>query len=78
MDLIRRTKSAVRELDNLQYRRMKKILMVESHHDNSNKLEQANGPSSSVSDEYPSEESQVRSKHMEEVPLPASYRNQIL
>ena len=28
MDLIHRTKNAVRDLDNLQYRRMKKILMV--------------------------------------------------
>ena len=27
LDLIQRTKGAVRELDNLQYRRMKKILM---------------------------------------------------
>lgn len=30
LDLINRTKSAVRELDNLNYRKMKKILMVES------------------------------------------------
>ena len=30
LDLIQRTKEAVRELDNLQYRRMKKILMVDS------------------------------------------------
>lgn len=30
MDLINRTKSAVRELDNLNYRKMKKILMVEN------------------------------------------------
>ena len=30
IDLIERTKAAVRELDNLNYRRMKKILMVES------------------------------------------------
>ena len=29
VDLIQRTKDAVRELDNLQYRRMKKILMVD-------------------------------------------------
>lgn len=29
LDLIQRTKDAVRELDNLQYRRMKKILMVD-------------------------------------------------
>lgn len=30
MDLIQRTKAAVRELDNLNYRKMKKILMVDS------------------------------------------------
>jgi len=29
VDLIQRTKDAVRELDNLQYKRMKKILMVD-------------------------------------------------
>ncbi|GAB6030346.1 hypothetical protein CHUAL_006011 [Chamberlinius hualienensis] len=31
LDLIHRTKAAVRELDNLNYRKMKKILMVDSH-----------------------------------------------
>ncbi|XP_061787568.2 serine/threonine-protein kinase TAO1-like [Nerophis lumbriciformis] len=31
MDLIQRTKDAVRELDNLQYRKMKKILLQETH-----------------------------------------------
>lgn len=31
MDLITRTKDAVRELDNLQYRKMKKILFHEAH-----------------------------------------------
>lgn len=31
MDLIARTKDAVRELDNLQYRKMKKILFHEAH-----------------------------------------------
>lgn len=31
LDLIHRTKAAVRELDNLNYRKMKKILMVESY-----------------------------------------------
>ncbi|XP_077402313.1 serine/threonine-protein kinase TAO1-like isoform X2 [Vanacampus margaritifer] len=31
MDLIMRTKDAVRELDNLQYRKMKKILLQETH-----------------------------------------------
>uniref|UniRef100_A0A8C6L3F1 non-specific serine/threonine protein kinase n=1 Tax=Nothobranchius furzeri TaxID=105023 RepID=A0A8C6L3F1_NOTFU len=31
MDLIQRTKDAVRELDNLQYRKMKKILLQEDH-----------------------------------------------
>lgn len=31
MDLIMRTKDAVRELDNLQYRKMKKILYQEKH-----------------------------------------------
>ena len=32
MDLIARTKDAVRELDNLQYRKMKKILFQETRH----------------------------------------------
>ncbi|KAM4567205.1 serine/threonine-protein kinase TAO1 isoform 1-T2 [Odontesthes bonariensis] len=41
MDLINRTKDAVRELDNLQYRKMKKILFQEAH----------NGPSTEVQDE---------------------------
>lgn len=31
IDLITRTKDAVRELDNLQYRKMKKILFHEAH-----------------------------------------------
>lgn len=31
IDLINRTKDAVRELDNLQYRKMKKILFQEVH-----------------------------------------------
>lgn len=31
IDLIQRTKDAVRELDNLQYRKMKKILYQEKH-----------------------------------------------
>ncbi|KAK5850860.1 hypothetical protein PBY51_001699 [Eleginops maclovinus] len=38
MDLIQRTKDAVRELDNLQYRKMKKILLQEAH----------NGPAAEV------------------------------
>lgn len=40
MDLIQRTKDAVRELDNLQYRKMKKILLQEAH----------NGPTAEVPD----------------------------
>ncbi|XP_031713017.1 serine/threonine-protein kinase TAO1-like [Anarrhichthys ocellatus] len=40
MDLIQRTKDAVRELDNLQYRKMKKILLQETH----------NGPTAEVPD----------------------------
>ncbi|KAM3601721.1 uncharacterized protein V6R79_017764 [Siganus canaliculatus] len=40
MDLIQRTKDAVRELDNLQYRKMKKILLQEAH----------NGPAAEVQD----------------------------
>uniref|UniRef100_A0A8C4IP63 non-specific serine/threonine protein kinase n=1 Tax=Dicentrarchus labrax TaxID=13489 RepID=A0A8C4IP63_DICLA len=40
MDLIQRTKDAVRELDNLQYRKMKKILLQEAH----------NGPTAEVQD----------------------------
>lgn len=41
VDLINRTKDAVRELDNLQYRKMKKILFQEAH----------NGPTTEVQDE---------------------------
>lgn len=41
IDLINRTKDAVRELDNLQYRKMKKILFQEAH----------NGPMTEVQDE---------------------------
>lgn len=41
MDLITRTKDAVRELDNLQYRKMKKILFHEAH----------NGPAQEGGDE---------------------------
>ncbi|XP_043942262.1 serine/threonine-protein kinase TAO2 [Protopterus annectens] len=41
MDLIQRTKDAVRELDNLQYRKMKKILFQESH----------NGPNAETAEE---------------------------
>lgn len=40
VDLIQRTKDAVRELDNLQYRKMKKILLQEAH----------NGPAAEVQD----------------------------
>lgn len=40
MDLILRTKVAVRELDNLQYRKMKKILFQEAH----------NGPAAEAQD----------------------------
>uniref|UniRef100_A0A8C4I665 non-specific serine/threonine protein kinase n=1 Tax=Dicentrarchus labrax TaxID=13489 RepID=A0A8C4I665_DICLA len=41
IDLISRTKDAVRELDNLQYRKMKKILFQEAH----------NGPTTEAQDE---------------------------
>ena len=52
MDLINRTKDAVRELDNLQYRRMKKILMTETSADDAGSL---NGPA----DELVGDSSQV-------------------
>lgn len=48
MDLIQRTKDAVRELDNLQYRKMKKILLPEAH----------NGPTAEAHD---GEEVRIRS-----------------
>ena len=41
LDLISRTKDAVRELDNLQYRKMKKILFQEAH----------NGPAAEAQDD---------------------------
>ena len=43
LDLIQRTKDAVKELDNLQYRRMKKILMVDNEH-NELGARTSNGP----------------------------------
>ena len=46
LDLIQRTKDAVRELDNLQYRRMKKILMAETPSEEQGGL---NGPDDSIS-----------------------------
>ena len=52
IDLITRTKNAVKELDNLQYRRMKKILMVEEQTDS------PNGPA--PSEDFASEDSVVR------------------
>lgn len=39
LDLIQRTKAAVRELDNLNYRKMKKILMVDSQENEANTVE---------------------------------------
>ncbi len=47
LDLIQRTKDAVKELDNLQYRRMKKILMVDNE---ANEQRTSNGPSTSESE----------------------------
>ncbi|KAM4742962.1 serine/threonine-protein kinase TAO1 isoform 1-T2 [Anableps anableps] len=39
IDLINRTKDAVRELDNLQYRKMKKILFQEAHNGSTNEAQ---------------------------------------
>ncbi|XP_041829209.1 serine/threonine-protein kinase TAO2 isoform X1 [Melanotaenia boesemani] len=50
MDLIARTKDAVRELDNLQYRKMKKILFHEAH----------NGPAPEGGDEEEDEQYTLR------------------
>lgn len=36
IDLIQRTKAAVRELDHLNYRKMKKILMIDTYETESN------------------------------------------
>ncbi|XP_019618163.1 PREDICTED: serine/threonine-protein kinase TAO1-like isoform X2 [Branchiostoma belcheri] len=52
IDLINRTKDAVRELDNLQYRKMKKILMVET------KPARENGPADDPAEEDTEEDSQ--------------------
>lgn len=54
MDLIARTKDAVRELDNLQYRKMKKILFQET---------QQNGP---VSEGGEDEEVRVARRRVED------------
>lgn len=53
MDLIARTKDAVRELDNLQYRKMKKILFHEAH----------NGPAPEGGDDE-----EVRARHGYKIP----------
>lgn len=50
LDLIQRTKDAVRELDNLQYRKMKKILIGDIKDDEAS----LNGP-----DEFATDSSQV-------------------
>ncbi|XP_017289290.1 serine/threonine-protein kinase TAO1 [Kryptolebias marmoratus] len=52
IDLINRTKDAVRELDNLQYRKMKKILFQEAH----------NGPSTEAQDDEEEEPEHNESK----------------
>lgn len=48
LDLIQRTKAAVRDLDNLNYRKMKKILMVDSHE---NEVSAVEGEMDSAEDE---------------------------
>lgn len=58
MDLIQRTKDAVRELDNLQYRRMKKILMTETASDDSS----LNGPVDELVGDSSQDEGQDSSK----------------
>ncbi|XP_033748866.1 serine/threonine-protein kinase TAO1-like isoform X8 [Pecten maximus] len=50
IDLIQRTKDAVRELDNLQYRRMKKILMVDV-------IEGENSSNGPTSDDFTTDDS---------------------
>ncbi|XP_028321372.1 serine/threonine-protein kinase TAO1 isoform X2 [Gouania willdenowi] len=52
IDLINRTKDAVRELDNLQYRKMKKILFQEAH----------NGPTNEAQDDDEEQEHSVSSR----------------
>uniref|UniRef100_A0A3Q1AXB4 non-specific serine/threonine protein kinase n=1 Tax=Amphiprion ocellaris TaxID=80972 RepID=A0A3Q1AXB4_AMPOC len=44
MDLIQRTKDAVRELDNLQYRKMKKILLQEAHNGPTTETQEGDEP----------------------------------
>lgn len=56
VDLIQRTKDAVRELDNLQYRKMKKILYQEKH----------NGPIGESQEEDEVNEEQGQSKSVRE------------
>ncbi|XP_060605662.1 serine/threonine-protein kinase TAO1-like [Ruditapes philippinarum] len=59
LDLIQRTKDAVRELDNLQYRRMKKILMAETPSEDQQSL---NGPEEFSSAENSQDEGADSSK----------------
>ncbi len=47
IELINRTKEAVNKLDNLQYRRMKKILMVENEQTLDTSTGISNGPAAS-------------------------------
>jgi thousand and one amino acid protein kinase len=58
LELIQRTKAAVRELDNLNYRKMKKILMV----DNQDLEHSGSGASSAASIDYENTDDE-RSKH---------------
>ena len=57
MDLIQRTKDVVRELDNLQYNRVKKILMIDLKDTDS----VSNGPGDEISAD---DSSQVRAKRL--------------
>ena len=61
LDLIQRTKDAVKELDNLQYRRMKKILMVDNEQ-NELGARTSNGPAPAEG-ELAGDDSTVRTAH---------------
>jgi len=68
-ELIHRTKSAVRELDNLNYRKMKKILMVEIQEPNLNTINSTGDLTEDEQTEYSSKNNSLVSHHSENISI---------
>lgn len=66
-ELIHRTKSAVRELDNLNYRKMKKILMVEIQEPGLNTINSSGDLTEDEHIEYSSKNNSLISHHSESI-----------